>query len=69
VSPIPLHSLIDRTSASAFVKRKEKQNYRYGGEKMKRLPSVALCIVFLPLLAMAQSDFDGTSSNCTPKRD
>jgi hypothetical protein len=27
---------------------------------MKRLLSVALFIVFLPLLAMAQSDFDGT---------
>jgi hypothetical protein len=27
---------------------------------MKRLLSVALFIVFLPLLAMAESDFDGT---------
>jgi hypothetical protein len=42
------------------VKRKEKQSYRYGGEKMKRLVSVTLFIVFLPLLAMAQRDFDGT---------
>jgi hypothetical protein len=37
-------------------------------KKMKRLLSVVLLIVFLPLLAIAQSDFDGTSSNCTHRR-
>jgi hypothetical protein len=42
------------------VKNREKQDYRYGEEKMKRLLSVVLLIVFLPLLAIAQSDFNGT---------